>query len=71
MTKENLFRTAYEWLRTRKEMHREEAEKSAVLCAEFAELIYMQYRQESEAYKKLAEEAWAYAPPKPIIISRA
>ena len=70
MTREKLYRVAYDWMRSRKEATREDAEKTAPLCAEFAELIFGCYRQETEAYKKVAEDALKYAPPKPIIVMR-
>jgi hypothetical protein len=71
MTTEQLYRAAYQWLRVKKEQGREEAEKSAILCAEFSELIFRQYREETECYKRLAEDAMACSPPKPIIIERS
>lgn len=71
MTKEQLYRTAYQWLRVKKEQGREEAEKSAILCADFSELIFKCYREEAEAYKRMVEEEYAYRPPMPIIVNAA
>lgn len=69
VSRARLQRIAYEWIRTydKAPVPNVWKERIAALCAEFAELIYGDYRRQLVTYQKIAEDALTLTPPKPIV----